>query len=581
MYYMECAIRKLNNRKYDNSTKVIKLPFDNKFKYIETWRGMFFYKTNTPKKGDYMCGNFYLESDNKNFLINKNLIIDVADYLNKTYKIPYMFMNFFKTNKSVWLEIPFKVFGTFGTNNLNEIYKEMANEIDCYIKKHYDYSKTLDLTIYKWNGLIHSIGSYLPKTRRRVYKFSYWDLDEIYNEDDILKVKWDYFFTYKDVEEVEEAKQWFEKIKSNTKNKKCCLNLRKENKCKDCLCMNNLEKQGLQEGERNNSLYSYTLFLKENQNLSLENTINKIQTIFKNNKYVFSREAIRTIKSAYRGNKHFSCNFIRKGYSSSLCSSKCERRKSSNIYIPREFINILNKNKCNWKCYYVLIDTLYKNQIFKEKLEINISKERYKKDFLKNIEKLKNIGIINYYTIDDIIHIELRQQPKTIYTSYILFPISLYKTKKYMQIKKSIKLFLELLRCSFLTKNNMNYINVKIKTLMTNLKSTRNNIKKHMKVLKKSNLLFSKYIILNNFKKNKNILVKKLILKYKKTFNPKQTLLSFFENTNYRLTKDINNFAKKYNLEIKSFFQLVLKYKLKFKEKLWKSTNFIPKINNS
>ena len=215
--FMELVKKELKNRGiYKYSKEVINYAFENRF--TETWHSMFRYETEKPTEKDKMLGNFYIECDVEDFNINKNIILTAVEYLHNKYDIPYSYFNFFITSRSIWCYIPYKVFGIYPQINLNKIYKQMAEEINQYILKE-GYSNGLDLSIYKWNGLIHSLGSYLPKSKRWVNKFTYWDLLYSNNNEDLIMSKWDYGFTFEDIKPVNKCKIWVNSLKKKNRNK--------------------------------------------------------------------------------------------------------------------------------------------------------------------------------------------------------------------------------------------------------------------------------------------------------------------------------------------------------------------------
>lgn len=493
--YLEVAKSNPSNRGlYLSSDKVINLPFSDKF--TEYWRSMFLYKEEQPTENSALLGNFYIECDATDFNKNKNTMIEVCDYINREYKIPYSYFDLFITNRSLWVCIPFKVFGCMGIKNLDKIYKSMAVEINSHLLS--EKLHPIDLSIYKWNGLIHALGSYLPQSKQWVTKFSYGDLTECNTKEDLRNAKWDYGFTFEDINKVKKAEEWFINT-SKSFNKKTILSDKTvflDDKNGSFCCMHKLKEEGLTEGYRNNSIFAYALYLK-GKGVTKENAISIIQKDFKN-PYIYTRECINTINSAFKSKKRFSCKYI-KSTMSFLCENNKCNKKTSTIIVPRKFIELLNKEKVHYQCYHLLVEILFNKQIYDKSTTYSVKGMKHKKEFIDKLtilSKLKIIDIKNTKEKDELV-CTLINQPHQVYKSYIIIPINFIKSKIFKNLKSEIKVFLEILRGSFIVAINKIIFNSKLETLAKNLNTTKKTIVKHLYILSKLKLIFSKYVIFN------------------------------------------------------------------------------------
>lgn len=520
--YMEYAVNDCANRGfYDYSSNVIQLPFKEENKFKEFWRSMFVFETNKPSEEDAMFGNFYIECDNPDFNINRDIIIEASKYIHNKYNIPYNFFDYFLTNRSIWLSIPAKVFGCYGSRKLNLIYKEMAKEVLNHLEKE-GYKKALDLSIYKWNGLIHGLGSYLKNSKRWVTKFTFYDLELANNLNDLLIAKYDNCFTFEDIEEVQKAKEWYLNSKNIVFgfNKKQNTNI--VSRCFGCekRCMKNLESKGCVNQNRNLHIYSYSLYLKE-QGYSLEEALAKVKSVFKMD-YVELRECDRTVKSAIEGNKRLNCKTIKEFLDNDLFDcDNCEykQRKNKNTFVvPRSFIELLNKHKVNHNVYKLLLNILYTFQIEDKNYIYDLNRDKYKTNTISYFAMLKNLGIIDYKLEENKIITSLIYKNDDTYKSYVLIPTKFIKSKIFSKLNREIKLLLELWRCSILINNNLLCFNVKLDTLVKNLNSTVKTIIKYLSTLRRLKLIIGRFLL--PFLSNKDIksFIKSMVIKIKSRF---------------------------------------------------------------
>lgn len=554
--FMEYAVNSCANRGfYDYSSKVVKLPFDNKNKFKEFWRSMFLFETTAPTEEDPMFGNFYIESDASDFNLNRDIIIEATEHIHKKYEIPYDFFDYFLTNRSIWLTIPAKVFACYGSKKLNLIYKEMAKEVYSHLEKE-GYKNSLDLSIYKWNGLIHGLGSYLKNSRRWVTKFTFYDLEYANTIEDLLIAKYDNCFTFEDIKVVDKAKEWY----SNAKNTVFGIKQNKNNMISNCFgcekkCMRNLEEKGCVSQNRNLHVYSYSLYLKE-QGYSLEEALEKVKSTFKMD-YVQLMESDRTVKSAIEGNKNLNCKVIKNLLDEDLFDcDNCEfnKRKNKNTFIvPRYFIELLNKNKANHHVYKLLLEILYSYQIEDKNYIYNLNGDKYKKNTISYFDMLKNLNIINYEIVDDKIKTSIVFYNDNTYKSYLLIPTKFIKSKAYFKINREIKLLLELWRCSFLTNNNLLCFNVKLQTLVRNLNSTMKTIIKYLNTLKRLKLIIGRFLLPFLNKQDIKLFIKNMISKIKSNTSQVFKLISEKFKPVLNIKEDVNIDLLKTNLWFKLY----------------------------
>lgn len=503
--YMEIAKGSLLSRgKLLYSKDVIKMPFLKENRFTEIWRGMYLFESTTPTDENPMFGNFYIESDDEDFNINRNTLIEASRYLNERFEISFDSMSYFLTNRSIWLSIPTKVFGCFGSVKLNLIHRKMAQEINDYLLKEKKGSN-LDLSIYKWNGLIHGLGSYLKKSKRWVSKFSYSDLESAVTKEDLLNAKYDNFSDLSSIRVSNKANKWYISTRENIiKNKtvsihkEVTIGLKTKRKKEIRPCMKKLEDKGYIEELRNLHIYTYALNLKE-LGYSTQEATERIQNTF-SNPYVYTRECVRTIKSAMEGNKQFNCGYVKTFIDDELLDNcNCDNSKNTapkTFIVPREFISLLHSNKVHYMGYKYLLMTLYKHQVHKKPFEINLNGNKYKKNTYDIITKLSQLGLVEYSLKKDFIEVSLVYKEKSVYKNHIIIPNSFMESHQFNLLKKETKLFLELLRASVSIRTGLNVLNIKNSTIIKNIKTTKNTLMKHLNKLRAMKLLTGKFICL-------------------------------------------------------------------------------------
>lgn len=507
--FREIAIQHPSNRgRYEKSSVVLSTPFKKENRLSEIWAGMYMFKTDSPTEGDPTFGNFYLEIDEEDFSLLREKMLCVVDYLSSTYGITRDELNFQVTNRSIWLSIAAKTFGSFGCKDLHKIHKEMANEINQHLLKS-GYIKGLDLSIYRWNGLMRTLGSFLPKSKRWVTKFSLSNLEDSYSFNDLVKSKFDNYFTFDDLVVNQKAANWFEKAKKSitgtsfkTKQRKTLKTVHQG--------MEEFIQKGILPFHRNLHIYSTALYLKD-QGYTCEQTIEKIQRSFQDD-YVFKREALRTINSAFKGNKHFAPTTAQSYLTEEIFNGhKTEILEERTTFIvPRTFIDTLHNAKAHYNTYKLLIDILGTYQVKRESYIYELIGEKYKKSVLSHFEKLAEVGFISYAVNGDTIEAKLTHQPHDTYMSYFVVPADFMRRKTIKKMKKEFVLLVELWKSGirFDESKMDSYVNIKESTLIKRLKTTLKTLRTCFSKLKRLRLFSDKKVQPNGSAKRQKNLIK-------------------------------------------------------------------------
>lgn len=554
--FMEVAVEAPSNRGYFLTSKeAITKPFSIENRFSEFWRSMFVYSSDKPDEEDAMFGNFYIECDHHDFRYNRIIMLEVADYLKKTFNIPYSYMDFFMTNRSIWLMVPAKVFGCFGSKHLHRIYKAMAEEIqqflytksDTFDEYSFSWKKDarIDLSIYKWNGLIHSLGSFLPQKKRWVTKFSFGDLEEANKESDVLEAKYDNHDFFNDVNTIEAAKSWF-----HSKRKEILRFGSGETpftelfKC-ERTCMSNLEKQGVIEENRNLHIYSYSLYLKE-LGYDTNQAVERVQSVF-DMKYVHTKEVINTVKSAIEGNKKFNCTVVKQLLDEDLFD--CETcpvsnaSKAETFLVPRKLIEKLQSEKAHYDSYKWLLRTLHNYQVDHTPTKVNLKGEKYKKLVEQRIEVLEKIGVITIEKRNNDLILHPIHLDKELYQSHIVVPVRFIRDTRFVKMKAEIKILLELWRSSLLSghKQKILSFNVKTQNLLSKLGMSIKVFNKHMMALKKMKFVFGKQLFVFLHKAEVKEKVKTIIRKLKQSMPNGGYKVSVGNESEFELDSEIKS----------------------------------------
>lgn len=472
--FLEEVIGNLSNRgKYGISKEVIQKGFHWGTKQTEHWHSMYLTKEDNPTEDSALFGNLRFECDEEDFTKLREKTLLIVDYLNKKYGIKHWMFDMYLTNRSIWINVPAKLFGCFGMKKLHLVHKEMALEVNAMLIAN-GHEKGLDLSIYRWNGLTRSLGSYLKNSNRRVVKFDLYQLEDSYVITDLIQKSFDNNGSYKELAVVYAAQKWFQAARKKVEQKE----KKQKNKIPVKTFHEGMDKfieAGEMDNNRNLHTYSVSLYLKD-IGYTLERAIDKIQRSFSNT-YVRTREAVRTIKSAFKGDKHFSPSTAKHFLDSVIFEGYTANTAERNTFIvPRSFIQALHKSKAHYMAYKLLFTILYTYQTKKEFYVHDLTNDKYKKNTLSHFEKLVESGLISYTQKGDSIETKLIHQDRSVYQSHIVVPSNFMKRKLLKLMKKEFVLLVELWRAGVKFKEEKSdyYFNMKTKTILGNLKMTKN-----------------------------------------------------------------------------------------------------------
>lgn len=461
-----------NRGTYGISKEVIQEGFEAGGNFQEMWMGMYMYKTDTPDEHSTMLGDFAFEIDEEDESLLIKKVLAAVEYLFNTYKIKTIDMQGFVTNRSLWITIPSKLFGCFGRNYLHKIHKKMAFEINDYLLS-LGHEKGLDLSIYRWNGLRRALGSFLQKSKRRVTKFDISTLEEANTMEDIRYAKFDNFANIYDVEPNGLAVRWFKQVEKEVWNEWRA----SKNKHTEVISHHEGMEQFIENGElpfnRNLHVFSVAAYLKD-KGFSLDAAIAKIQDSFKD-AYVSTKEALRTINSAFKGSKHFSPKTAQGFLANEIFSKQSTIAVERDTFIvPRNFIEKLQEVKAPYQSYKFLFSILHNYQTTKTNYTHSLTGDKNKKRTLAFFEKLVEAGLISYTLNSDTIEVFLVHKDRKIYKSHIVVPNSFVNRKLFKSMKKEFVLFVELWRSGMKFSDNKTeyHFNVKAENLCGRLKMT-------------------------------------------------------------------------------------------------------------
>lgn len=488
--YREIAISHPSNRgEYLTSKETIDYAFKKANRYKEVWRGMYMFKNQHPVEGDAAFGDFYMEIDEENFIRLKGAVLTITDYLQRSFGLKDRHLNFFSTNRSIWISIPSKAFNCYGRANLHLVHKAMAEEIQTALLASGS-TKGLDMSIYRWNGFMRSLGSYLPKSGRWVTKFNLTDLEEAVSMNCLSNAKFDNGIGYEDIQPVPAAVDWFNRSEKKAFEKKVSKPKKIANFHQG---MENFIERGELPFHRNLHVYSAALYLKD-KGLCLEEATKYLQEKLQDT-YIQSREALRTIQSAFKGNKHFAPMTARSYLVERIFEEYSSEKET--FLVPRSFITSLHKLKAHYKCYKLLFEILFLYQIHKKHYTLDLTGHKYKKQELAYFEKLKKAGFISYAVNSDTVTAQIVYQKKEVYRSHIVVPNQFMESKLYKELKREFVVLAELWRASFRTSEEKftYFFNMKLETVKKNIGMKENTLNKHMSTLKRLKLVISRFIL--------------------------------------------------------------------------------------
>lgn len=522
--FMEIALNNPQNRNhFVSSQEAISTAFEPINKFKEVWRSMFVYQTEQPKESDAMFGNFYIESDQKDFQTNKNIILSAIQYLREKYEISNLEIELFFTNKSIWLMVPAKVFAAYGSRQLNKVYKKMAEEINDHLVYTKKFDNPLDLSIYKWNGLMHALGSFLPKENRWVKKFNVSDLEDAETVSQLMKVEMENFDLFNEITPKEKAMNWYKEKRIETlyPNASTSKDTLETSFACSRKCMSNMEELGFPSENRNTHLFSYALHLKE-KGFDYDMAVAHIQKTFESD-YVMLPEAKRTVESAIKGSKRFSCDFA-KGFLEDkyLDCSSCVREnnkdqvKKTTIIVPRDFIEDLQNVNAHYDCYKHLMFLLEKQQVERDTYTYSLKGLKHKTVVIDRIKKLEEAGIATVTVHSNEVVCQLVHKPLDTYKSHIVVPTRILKKKDFLEMGEELKVLLELWRSSLQKgKNNTIFFNVNIKKMAAKLGKTLSYTKKLINLLQRKRLIFSNRVFAFLSKTELKEKIKEFVEKFK------------------------------------------------------------------
>lgn len=490
-----------NRNRYATRAEIMNKVFEKQNRFVETWISMFTYKEEIPNEESAQFGNFVFEIDEENFseLREKSLI--AVEYLMNKVGVKRNEFFFQLTNRSVWVIIPAKVFASYGMRNLHKVYKSMANEINQQVLL-VGKEKGLDLSIYRWNGLMRALGSYMKTSKRWVTKFDLSDLEEAVSFEDLSAAKFDNVYLFSDTKENKKAIKWFNKHTKSTR--KVVKKEKIERKPIRHSGMDNFIEKGELSFNRNLHVYTTALYLKDLGH-EFSEALEIIQTKFEN-AYVRTKEAIRTIKSAFKGNKHFSPKEAQFYLEAEIFENvTIEMIEKGTFIIPRLFIEKLQSVKAGHKVYRLMNDILSIYQLSKSTPIYSLSEVKRKSEFIGNLNTLKDLGIITYEEIGKEIKVQLVHHEREVYSSYIIVPFSFINRKVYKNMKNELVVLFELWKSGYkFSESSSNYyVNIKDKTLLKRLKITFATLKKAILILSKEGLFTGKNVNPNGSSKHK------------------------------------------------------------------------------
>lgn len=489
-----------NRNKYDKRAAIMERVFKKSNRFVETWISMFTYKEENPSEESAQFGNFVFEIDENNFSVLKAKTLSAIDYLVDNVGIKRNELFFQLTNRSIWVIVPAKTFANYGMKNLHKIYKSMATEINNSVSEAGS-KKGLDLSIYRWNGLMRALGSYLKTSKRWVTKFELSDLEEAVSFEELAKAKFDNSYLFSDVSENKKAMKWFSKHVKNVRKKVKVEKINK--KTIRHTGMDNFIEKGELSFNRNLHVYTTALYLKDLGH-SYQETLSIIQNKFKN-EYVHTREATRTIKSAFKGNKHFSPKeaafYLENDIFENVTAEMIEKET---FIVPRLFIEKLQSIKASHKTYRLLIDILSTYQMKKSFPTYSLKGNKHKSNTTQQFKVLKELGIIEYQLLEDEISVTLLHQEREVYKSYIIIPFSFLRRKVYKAMKSEIIVLMELWKSGykFSETSPTYYVNIKDITLLKRLKITFATLKKAISFLIQEGLFIGNIVNPIGSKKN-------------------------------------------------------------------------------
>lgn len=527
-FYSELVVHDLARRnQFFPSKETIQQGFEKGKQFAEVWRGWQLFRTSTPSEGDYAIGDFYIESDVANFTENKHVILDVVDFLQEK-GLDRRDFTYFSTNRSIWIQVPAVLFGCYGHTKLPMIYKRMAKDIQARLMEK-GYSQGIDMSIYKHRGLVHALGSYLPKSKRWVQRFEYSHLEEALCMDDLAGRNYDTGLSYANMTPSLNAVAWFSSHAAEKKDAKN-ITLSKDNAKRKHFISKMLE-YGFPEDNRNTHLYTLALALKD-EGLEEGDVLSFIQSKFEN-PYLEKKEALRTIESALKGTKHFSGVYAQEMNDVLFEDFTYEKKHSTDLFVPRLFIEQLQSLHAPYQTYQMLLSLLLKNQEDGAYFVMPLTGEKHKKRLIDQALLLQEANIAQVSVREASLVLSLKWKERSVYRSHLILPK--HRFEELMQLGKVLPLFLELSRSAIIrdAKRENIHTNIKESTLIQKLKMSKRTLKVYLRKLQSLRFLLGQKLCTYW---TKSIWAKKMVERYQK---PKGGLKALFAS--WTETEDLDS----------------------------------------
>lgn len=272
-----------------------------------------------------LYGDFYLDFDSTSFELVRKDALKALSYLKIVFNldIDNSCQIFFSGNKGVHIVVPAEVLGVTPNNNLNDVYKTIAEALFDYID-----NKTLDLRIYDKKRMfripnsIHEVtGFYKVNISLKELRYeSYTNIKQMAS-------------AKRDIAEVNRtlnnaAHNIFDSFIEKTKNKIAKFNNIKSNGTLKYTppCIKEILDNGAQEGQRNNTIAIVASFYKA-CGKDMEEAVKEMAewNEIKTSNPVSNYELRRTVQSIYVSEMQFGCSSIK---NLGLCSDEyCKFKK--------------------------------------------------------------------------------------------------------------------------------------------------------------------------------------------------------------------------------------------------------------
>jgi hypothetical protein len=273
----------------------------------------------------YLYGDFYLDFDSTDFELVRQDALKALSYLKIVFDIDTVnsCLIFFSGNKGAHIVVPAEIFGVEPSNNLNEVFKTIAEALYAFID-----NKTLDLRIYDKKRMfripnsvhestnLHKVNITLDELRNLPYE----EIKSIAKGTRIVKTPKKTFS--------QTAQKMYKTFIEKAENK---VNAYKNVKSNGTLkylppCIKSILDNGALDGQRNNTTAILASYYKATGK-DLATAIKELGdwNTEKNAKPLSKFELERTLQSIYTGEGQFGCSSIK---DLDLCSKEyCKFKK--------------------------------------------------------------------------------------------------------------------------------------------------------------------------------------------------------------------------------------------------------------